>query len=208
MTNPPQSFDVVKDTLMVAWRPKKCVDIKRMRDNMFLFQFLDTADCRTVLKGIPWLLGKGLKVKFNDSNHGNVMFQYERLRSMKVLPEKRRPKIGSGEDDGGPGGKWSPSESDSRLVTSDRPREREFQNSKRTMRGDSSCINGKGLNEVQTVGTHVSSLVMISIVVSFDLAIEESAYRVAPSSRYEVDKGQCNWGGREIEKGGDGLKRM
>ncbi|KAM7532429.1 hypothetical protein LguiB_035839 [Lonicera macranthoides] len=60
-----QSLEDVKDTMKAAWRPNKRMDAEKIGQNLFLFQFSDQTNRRSVLQGRPWLLGKLLVVVQN-----------------------------------------------------------------------------------------------------------------------------------------------
>lgn len=62
LSDHPQSFEVVNDTMMAAWRPQKMMEINKMGTNFFLFTFWDPVDRRRVLQGQPWLLSKLLVI--------------------------------------------------------------------------------------------------------------------------------------------------
>lgn len=51
-------FTAMKHTLASVWKPGKCVNIKEIDVNLYIFQFYHELDIKRVLSGSPWTFNR------------------------------------------------------------------------------------------------------------------------------------------------------
>ncbi|KAM7519056.1 hypothetical protein LguiB_018018 [Lonicera macranthoides] len=47
--------------MAAAWQPKKKIEMKKLKKNLFMFQFSYPMDRRKALRGRPWLLVSNIR---------------------------------------------------------------------------------------------------------------------------------------------------
>ncbi|XP_058761828.1 uncharacterized protein LOC131635240 [Vicia villosa] len=70
LTSKPVRFNVLRDRLSELWQPGQGVEISKMAENKFLFQFYHMWDLERIFQGGPWLFDNFMlvlrKTKFGE----------------------------------------------------------------------------------------------------------------------------------------------